>query len=119
QCKEPKRARNSQWYVDKALLLNAQEKGEVLDVEAEAFLADVECTAPYEGHPSSSNNISINEVQTNDADDIFGVVSYPLSQELHQEEGIESDNESLHEENTILYSEHMASNDKHPSGSYL
>nr|GFC73963.1 hypothetical protein [Tanacetum cinerariifolium] len=79
QCKEPKRARNSQWYVDKALLLNAQEKGEVLDVEAEAFLAD----------------------------------------ELHQEEGIESDNESLHEENTILYSEHMASNDKHPSGSYL
>nr|GEY43245.1 reverse transcriptase domain-containing protein [Tanacetum cinerariifolium] len=49
QCKEPKRARNSQWYTDKALLLNAQEKGEVLDAEAEAFLADVECTAPYEG----------------------------------------------------------------------
>nr|GFC81543.1 hypothetical protein [Tanacetum cinerariifolium] len=49
QCKEPKRARNSLWYADKALLLNAQEKGEVLDAEAEAFLADVECTAPYEG----------------------------------------------------------------------
>nr|GFD17586.1 hypothetical protein [Tanacetum cinerariifolium] len=49
QCKEPKRARNSQWYADKALLLNAQEKGEVLDVKAEAFLVDVECTAPYEG----------------------------------------------------------------------
>nr|GFB38192.1 hypothetical protein [Tanacetum cinerariifolium] len=49
QCKEPKRARNSQWYVDKALLLNAQEKGEVLDAKAKAFLADVECTAPYEG----------------------------------------------------------------------
>nr|GFC74439.1 hypothetical protein [Tanacetum cinerariifolium] len=49
QCKEPKRARNSQWYADKALLLNAKEKGEVLDAEAEAFLADVECTAPYEG----------------------------------------------------------------------
>nr|GEW45643.1 hypothetical protein [Tanacetum cinerariifolium] len=48
------------------------------------------------GSPSSSNNISINE-----------------------EEGIESDNESLPEENTILYSEHMASNDEHPSGSYL
>nr|GFC32180.1 hypothetical protein [Tanacetum cinerariifolium] len=71
------------------------------------------------GNPSSSNNISINEVQTNDADDIFGVVSYPLSQELHQEEGIESDNESLPEENTIPYYEHMASNDEHPSGSYL
>nr|GFB83450.1 hypothetical protein [Tanacetum cinerariifolium] len=46
---EPKGARNSQWYADKALLLNAQEKGEVLDAEAEAFLADVECTTPYEG----------------------------------------------------------------------
>nr|GFB10979.1 hypothetical protein [Tanacetum cinerariifolium] len=34
---------------DKALLLNAQEKEEVLDAEAEAFLADVECTTPYEG----------------------------------------------------------------------
>nr|GFC76432.1 hypothetical protein [Tanacetum cinerariifolium] len=79
QCKEPKRARNSQWYADKALLLNAQEKGEVLDAEAEAFLAD----------------------------------------ELHQEEGIESDNESLPKENTIPYSKHMASNDEHPSGSYL
>nr|GFC34391.1 hypothetical protein [Tanacetum cinerariifolium] len=159
QCKEPKWARNSQWYADKELLLNAQEKGEVLDAEAEAFLADVECTAPYEGQLAmtttnmfqanhedaydfdvddrpdasiafmanfssagslySSNNISINEVQTNDADDIFGVVSYPLSQELHQEEGIESDNESLPEENTIPYSKHMASNDEHPSGSYL
>nr|GFC99939.1 hypothetical protein [Tanacetum cinerariifolium] len=49
QCKEPKWARNSQWYADKTLLLNAQEKGEVLDAEAEAFLADVECTTPYEG----------------------------------------------------------------------
>nr|GEW37617.1 hypothetical protein [Tanacetum cinerariifolium] len=159
QCKEPKRARNSQWYADKALLLNAQEKGEVLDAKAEAFLADVECTTPYEGQlamtttnmfqdnhedaydsnvddrpvasiafmanfssagsPSSSNNILINEVQTNDADDIFSVVSYPLSQELHQEEGIESDNESLPKENTILYSKHMASNDEYHSGSYL
>nr|GFC42823.1 hypothetical protein [Tanacetum cinerariifolium] len=158
QCKEPKRARNSQWYADKALLLNAKEKGEVLDAEAEAFLADVECTAPYEGQLAmtstnmfqanhkdaydsdvddrpdasiafmanfssvgspSGSNISINEVQTNDVDDIFGVVSYPLSQELHQEDGIESDNESFPEQNTIPYFEHMASNDEYPSGSYL
>nr|GEY54667.1 hypothetical protein [Tanacetum cinerariifolium] len=38
QCKEPKQARNSQWYADKALLLNAQEKGEVLDAEAEFLI---------------------------------------------------------------------------------
>ncbi|GKC23521.1 hypothetical protein Tco_1025671, partial [Tanacetum coccineum] len=29
------------------LLMEAKEKGDVLDAEAEAFLADVECTAPY------------------------------------------------------------------------
>nr|GEZ79998.1 hypothetical protein [Tanacetum cinerariifolium] len=43
QCKEPKRARDSQWYHDKALLIQAKEKGVVLDAEAEAFLANVEC----------------------------------------------------------------------------
>nr|GEV94640.1 hypothetical protein [Tanacetum cinerariifolium] len=36
------------WYLDKALLMQAKDKGVVLDVEAEAFLADVECTAPYD-----------------------------------------------------------------------
>nr|GFA14307.1 hypothetical protein [Tanacetum cinerariifolium] len=30
------------------LLMEAKEKGAVLDAEAEAFLADVECTAPYD-----------------------------------------------------------------------
>nr|GFC28971.1 hypothetical protein [Tanacetum cinerariifolium] len=48
QCKEPKRTRDSQWYHDKALLMQAKEKGAVLDAEAEVFLADVECTAPYD-----------------------------------------------------------------------
>ncbi|GJW51852.1 hypothetical protein Tco_0093203 [Tanacetum coccineum] len=32
---------------DKMLLMEAKEKGTVLDTKAEAFLADVECTAPY------------------------------------------------------------------------
>ncbi|GKC68320.1 hypothetical protein Tco_1100918, partial [Tanacetum coccineum] len=35
-------------FKDKALLMEAKEKGDVLDAEAEAFLADVECTAPYD-----------------------------------------------------------------------
>nr|GFA69371.1 hypothetical protein [Tanacetum cinerariifolium]GFA69377.1 hypothetical protein [Tanacetum cinerariifolium] len=48
QCKEPKRARDSHWYHGIALLMQTKEKGAVLDVEAEAFLADVECTAPYD-----------------------------------------------------------------------
>ncbi|GJT82812.1 uncharacterized mitochondrial protein-like protein [Tanacetum coccineum] len=48
QCKEPKRKMDSQYFKDKALLMEAKEKGDVLDAEAEAFLADVECTAPYD-----------------------------------------------------------------------
>ncbi|GJS14748.1 retrovirus-related pol polyprotein from transposon TNT 1-94 [Tanacetum coccineum] len=39
---------DSQYFKDKALLMDAKEKGDVLDAEAEAFLADVECTAPYD-----------------------------------------------------------------------
>ncbi|GJU09239.1 retrovirus-related pol polyprotein from transposon TNT 1-94 [Tanacetum coccineum] len=41
QCKEPKRKMDSQYFKDKALLMEAKEKGDVLDAEAEAFLADV------------------------------------------------------------------------------
>ncbi|GJW83202.1 retrovirus-related pol polyprotein from transposon TNT 1-94 [Tanacetum coccineum] len=46
QCKEPKRKMDSQYFKDKALLMEAKEKGDVLDAEAEAFLADWKCTAP-------------------------------------------------------------------------
>ncbi|GKA35320.1 hypothetical protein Tco_0721811 [Tanacetum coccineum] len=48
QCKEKKRAKDSQYFKDNMLLMEAKEKGAVLDAEAEAFLADVECTAPYD-----------------------------------------------------------------------
>ncbi|GKF23289.1 retrovirus-related pol polyprotein from transposon TNT 1-94, partial [Tanacetum coccineum] len=48
QCKEPKRKMDSQYFKDKALLMEAKEKGDVLDAEAEAFLTDVDCTAPYD-----------------------------------------------------------------------
>ncbi|GJU24221.1 trichome birefringence-like protein 2 [Tanacetum coccineum] len=47
ECKEKKREKDSQWFKDKALLMEAKEKGAILDAEAEAFLADVECTSPY------------------------------------------------------------------------
>ncbi|GJR93480.1 hypothetical protein Tco_0265654 [Tanacetum coccineum] len=48
ECKEKKRARDSQWFKDKALLMEAKEKGVILDAEAEAFLSNVEFTAPYD-----------------------------------------------------------------------
>ncbi|GJV97544.1 retrovirus-related pol polyprotein from transposon TNT 1-94 [Tanacetum coccineum] len=47
ECKENKRAKDSQWFKDKSLLMEAKEKGVILDAEAEAFLADVEYTTPY------------------------------------------------------------------------
>nr|GEW21923.1 integrase, catalytic region, zinc finger, CCHC-type, peptidase aspartic, catalytic [Tanacetum cinerariifolium] len=47
ECKEKKRVKDSQWFKDKALLMEAKEQGAILDVEAKVFLADVECTAPY------------------------------------------------------------------------
>nr|GEW16699.1 hypothetical protein [Tanacetum cinerariifolium] len=43
QCKEPKRPKDFLWHHDKVMILQPKENGTVLDVEAEAFLADVEC----------------------------------------------------------------------------
>nr|GEV82583.1 hypothetical protein [Tanacetum cinerariifolium] len=46
--KEKKWEKDSQWFKDKALLMEAKEKGVVLDAKAKAFLVDVECTAHYD-----------------------------------------------------------------------
>ncbi|GJW89059.1 hypothetical protein Tco_0164399 [Tanacetum coccineum] len=40
QCTQPKRPRNSSWFKEKMLLVQAQESGQVLDEEQLAFLAD-------------------------------------------------------------------------------
>nr|GEW76073.1 hypothetical protein [Tanacetum cinerariifolium] len=47
ECKEPKRAKDTQYYKDKMMLSDAKDRGVILDAEAKAFLADVECTEPY------------------------------------------------------------------------
>nr|GFA53543.1 hypothetical protein [Tanacetum cinerariifolium] len=146
QCKEPKRARDSQWYHDKALLMQAKEKGVVLDAEAEAFLADVECTAPYDqplaltttnlfeanhedaydsdvdegphasaafmanlsstGGTNGSSLSHINEVEISD-DSFFSDVSYPLAQEMQQEEHLNSKVDSVLDDNMITYDEYQ------------
>ncbi|GJU64735.1 retrovirus-related pol polyprotein from transposon TNT 1-94 [Tanacetum coccineum] len=41
QCTQPKRPRNAAWYKDKAMLVEAQEAGQILDEEQLAFLADL------------------------------------------------------------------------------
>ncbi|GJU60652.1 reverse transcriptase domain-containing protein [Tanacetum coccineum] len=40
KCKEKKRVKDSQYFKDKMMLMEAKEKGTVLDTEAEAFLAN-------------------------------------------------------------------------------
>ncbi|GJS36804.1 hypothetical protein Tco_0535186 [Tanacetum coccineum] len=51
---------------DKMLLMEAKEKGVTLDAEAEAFLANVECTAPYD-QPLAMATTNIFEVNHEDA----------------------------------------------------
>nr|GEZ47581.1 hypothetical protein [Tanacetum cinerariifolium] len=146
QCKEPNRARDSQWYHDKSLLMQAKEKGAMLDAEAEEFLADVECTAPYDqplaltttnlfeanhkdaydsdadegphasiafmanlfttGGINDSSSSHINEVQISD-DSFFSDVSYPLAQDMQQEEHLNSEVDSVLDDNMITYDEYQ------------
>nr|GEY69832.1 hypothetical protein [Tanacetum cinerariifolium] len=68
QCKEKKRVKDSQYFKERMLLIEAKEKGAVLDAEAEAFLADVECTAPYD-QPLAITTTNIFEVSYEDAYD--------------------------------------------------
>ncbi|GJS66635.1 retrovirus-related pol polyprotein from transposon TNT 1-94 [Tanacetum coccineum] len=68
QCKEKRRVMDSQYFKDKMLLMEAKEKGAILDAEAEAFLADVECTAPYD-EPLAITTTNVFEVSHEDAYD--------------------------------------------------
>ncbi|GJX30364.1 hypothetical protein Tco_0238443 [Tanacetum coccineum] len=108
----------------------------------EAFLADVECTAPYDqpqaltttnmfqaNHEdaydsdvdegpnaavafmanlssTSATNNPVNEVHSND-NQIFDNVDYQLSQEMHQEEHLDSDAETEIDDNTIPYHQYL------------
>ncbi|GKA25809.1 hypothetical protein Tco_0711918 [Tanacetum coccineum] len=56
------------WFKDKTLLMEAKEKGVILDAEAEAFLADVECTTPY-AEPLAITTTMAFEVSHEDAHD--------------------------------------------------
>ncbi|GJY06341.1 hypothetical protein Tco_0373395 [Tanacetum coccineum] len=109
-CKEPKRAKDSQYFKDKMLLIEAKEKGVTLDAEAEAFLANVELwMRPYAGSVSwpnlsstNANNHHVNEVHPN-AIQINDSVNYQLSHEMHHEEQSDSDVESELDDNTTPY----------------
>nr|GFB04858.1 retrovirus-related Pol polyprotein from transposon TNT 1-94 [Tanacetum cinerariifolium] len=70
QCKEPKHPKDSLWHQDKVMLLQAKENGAVLDAEAEAFLANVECTVPL-AEPfalTTTNMLQVNHEDDYDSD---------------------------------------------------
>ncbi|GKD07639.1 hypothetical protein Tco_1187324, partial [Tanacetum coccineum] len=90
-----------------------KEKGAVLDAEAEAFLADVECTVPLaEPLALSTTNISsqINEVHTFN-DTIFETVSHSLSPKVPHDEHLDSDDDEVLEDYTIPYDQYLATKD--------
>ncbi|GJV41056.1 retrovirus-related pol polyprotein from transposon TNT 1-94 [Tanacetum coccineum] len=111
QCKEPKRKMDSQYFKDKALLMEAKEKGDVLDAEAEAFLADwmklPNAAVAFMANLSSTSatNNPVNEVHSND-NQIFDNVDYQI-QEMHQEEHLDSDAETEIDDNTIPYHQYL------------
>nr|GEV80942.1 hypothetical protein [Tanacetum cinerariifolium] len=117
QCKEKKREKDSQYFKDKMLLMEAKEKGAVLDAEAEAFLADVEYEGPHAAAAFISNLSStsgtngattsyVNEVHTDD-NQIFDNVNHLLAHEMHQEEHLDFDVKSNIDDNTIPYHQYQ------------
>nr|GFB41050.1 hypothetical protein [Tanacetum cinerariifolium] len=124
QCKEPKHARDSQWYYDKALLMQAKEKGAVLDAEAKVFLADVECTAPYD-QPLALTTTNFFEANHEDAYDSdmdegpyasvafmanlssTGGTNSSSSSHINEEEHLNSEVDSMLDDNMITYDEYQ------------
>nr|GEV86296.1 hypothetical protein [Tanacetum cinerariifolium] len=109
QCRDKKRAKDSQWFKDKALLMEAKEKGAILDAEAEAFLADIEYTVPYV-EPLAITTTT--KVQTYD-NHFFDNLNHQVSQEMHRGEQLDSDVDSVigDHDNTIPYHQYQLNNE--------
>nr|GEW75277.1 hypothetical protein [Tanacetum cinerariifolium] len=106
QCKEPKHLKDSLWHQDKVMLLQANENGAVLDVEAEAFLADVECTVPL-AEPLALTTTNMFQVNHEDAYD-SNVDDEPNATAAFIDEHLDSDDDSIHEDYTIPYDQYLA-----------
>ncbi|GKD81054.1 retrovirus-related pol polyprotein from transposon TNT 1-94, partial [Tanacetum coccineum] len=94
QCTQPKRPRNAAWYKEKAMLVEAQEAGQILDEEQLAFLADP-------GIPTDQAQIIIphnasfqtEDLDTYDSDCGSDVISEVLNFETYLND---MDNQSVH-----------------------
>ncbi|GJZ66346.1 retrovirus-related pol polyprotein from transposon TNT 1-94 [Tanacetum coccineum] len=95
QCKVPKRKMDSQYFKDKALLMEAKEKEMQLTT-----------TNMFQANHEDELCSDFNEV-TLSAIIIFDNVDYQLSQEMHQEEHLDSDAETEIDDNTIPYHQYL------------
>ncbi|GJZ03990.1 integrase, catalytic region, zinc finger, CCHC-type containing protein, partial [Tanacetum coccineum] len=95
QCKEPKRKMDSQYFKDKALLMEAKEKEMQLTT-----------TNMFQANHEDELCSDFNEVTSND-NQIFDNVDYQLSQEMHQEEHLDFDAETEIDDNTIPYHQYL------------
>ncbi|GJS40930.1 hypothetical protein Tco_0565973 [Tanacetum coccineum] len=104
--------------------MEAKEKGAVLDAEAEAFLANVECTSPYD-EPLAITTTNVFEVSHEDAYDSdvddgpnatatfmanlssTNGASTSNVNEIHHEEHLDSDVDSDIDDNTIPYHQYQ------------
>ncbi|GKF62574.1 hypothetical protein Tco_0182628 [Tanacetum coccineum] len=103
------------------LLMEAKEKGATLDADAEAFLADVECTAPYD-QPLAITTTNIFEVNHEDAYDSDvdegpnAAVAFmanlsstsATNNPVNEEEHLDSDAETEIDDNTIPYHQYSS-----------
>nr|GFA70155.1 hypothetical protein [Tanacetum cinerariifolium] len=124
KCKEKKRVKDSQYFKDKMLLMEAKEKGAVLDAEAKAFLADVECTAPSD-QPlaiTTTNNFEVSHEDAYDSDVDEGPhaaatfmanlsstsgTNGATTSHVNEEEHLDSNVESDIDDNTISYHQYQ------------
>ncbi|GJT14674.1 putative ribonuclease H-like domain-containing protein [Tanacetum coccineum] len=99
---------------DKALLMEAKEKGAILDVEAEAFMADVECTTPY-AEPLAITTTMEFKVSHEEAYDsnVNEAPHATVSQEIHGGEQLDSDVDSVinDHDNIIPYHQYQLNNE--------
>ncbi|GJV15533.1 hypothetical protein Tco_1360856 [Tanacetum coccineum] len=74
QCTKPNRLRNSAWFKEKMLLVQAQESGQVLDEEKLAFLVDPGITDCHDVQPTIIHNAAFHtddlDAYDSDYDDI-------------------------------------------------
>ncbi|GJY48923.1 hypothetical protein Tco_0438879 [Tanacetum coccineum] len=101
QCTQPKRPRNAAWYKDKAMLVEAQEAGQILDEEQLVFLADPRVPDNQAAQTVIPNNVPHSETYLNDMEN----QSVHAMQDFEQTPAVDvTDNEITSDSNIISYS---------------